>query len=39
MSQMMLDLFKDNKPTRPTTITKCNNDIFRLFSNYQIDVK
>ena len=39
MSQIILALLKDNKPTRPTTITKCNNGIFRLFSNYQIDVK
>ena len=39
MSQIILVLLKDNKYTRPTTITKCNNGIFRLFSNYQIDVK
>ena len=39
MSQMILDLIKDKKPTRPTTITKCNNGIFRFFSNNQIDVK
>ena len=38
MSQIILDLLKNNKPTRPTTITKYNNNIFRLFSNYQIDV-